>query len=104
MHCKAFLTQRTVPQIPPPLHPLASLSPPLLVGGGDTLAGRRGVRGVPILTRGQTLWYSMYFVNGTQDTKHAMNVVFSRALGHRYVDLGGLESAIKERESPINVL
>jgi hypothetical protein len=42
--------------------------------------------------------------NGTRDTKHTMNVVFSRALGHRHVDLGGLDSAIKERESPIYML
>jgi len=31
-----------------------------LVPGGGTLAGGRGGGGVPIRTRGQTLWYSRY--------------------------------------------
>jgi hypothetical protein len=34
--------------------------PPSLVHWGDTLACGRGCRGVPIRTRGQTLWYSRY--------------------------------------------
>jgi hypothetical protein len=50
---------------PPTPHPPTSrrVRPPTLVPGGDTV---EGVRGVPVRTRGQTLWYSryiyMYFV------------------------------------------
>jgi hypothetical protein len=45
---------------PPPPHPQASVSPPSFGsgGGGYTLAAGEG--GVPIPTRGQTLWYSRY--------------------------------------------
>ncbi len=34
--------------------------PPLFGSGGNILAGGRGSGGVPIRTRGQTLWYSRY--------------------------------------------
>jgi hypothetical protein len=112
VHCKAFMlkTQRTVPctDYPTPSSAGESVLPPPCSGRGDTLAGggERG-KGSPNSDEGtDTVVFSVftYFVNGTQDTKHAMNVVFSRALGHRHVDLGGLESAIKERESPIYML
>ncbi len=49
---------------PPPPHPQASVSPPLWFrwrGEKHSLAGER-VRGVPIGTRGQTLWYSRYLL------------------------------------------
>jgi hypothetical protein len=44
---------------PQPSHPQVSVSPSPLVPGGEThsLAGE-GVGGVPIRTRGQTLWYT----------------------------------------------
>jgi hypothetical protein len=46
---------------PRPPHPQASM-PPRPSGGKDTVAhGRRSGR-VPIRTKGQTLWYSMYFM------------------------------------------
>jgi hypothetical protein len=52
---------------PPPPHPQASVSPPPFGSGGggwggagDTLPCRRRGGGVPIRTRGQILWYSMY--------------------------------------------
>ncbi len=46
---------------PRPPHPQASM-PPRPSGGKDTVArGRRSGR-APIRTRGQTLWYSMYFM------------------------------------------
>ncbi len=42
-------------------HPQASVfPPPRLVRGGYTLARGRGGGGVPVPTRGQTLWYSRY--------------------------------------------
>ncbi len=51
---------------PPPPHPQASLFPFLCFRGeGDTLAGGESGWGVLILTRGQTLWYSTYFVKQT---------------------------------------
>jgi hypothetical protein len=46
---------------PPTPHPQASVPPfPPGSGGRGTLAGGRGVGRVPIPTRGQTLWYSLY--------------------------------------------
>ncbi len=49
--------------VPQPPHPQASLPPPLVA---HSLAGEGTGGGVPIPTRGQTLWYSrnicMYFV------------------------------------------
>jgi hypothetical protein len=46
------------------MHPLTRrrVCSPLLWfrGGGYTLAAGEGVGGVPIQTRGQTLWYSRY--------------------------------------------
>ncbi len=37
-------------------------------GGGGTIASERGSGGVPLPTRGHTLWYTlyMYFVDGYQ--------------------------------------
>jgi hypothetical protein len=48
---------------PPPPHKQASVYPPplLVPGGGHTRLRERGW-GVPIRTRGQTLWYSRYTV------------------------------------------
>jgi hypothetical protein len=45
---------------PPTPHPQASAPSPLRFGGMGTLAGERGGGRVPIPTRGQTLWYSVY--------------------------------------------
>ncbi len=48
---------------PPPLpQPLTSVfpPPPLVPRGGTHSLGERGWGGVPIRTRGQTLWYSRY--------------------------------------------
>ncbi len=45
---------------PPPTPSHAGECVPLLVPGGDTLACGKGNGGVPIPTRGQTLWHSRY--------------------------------------------
>jgi hypothetical protein len=45
---------------PPLPHPQASVPPPFGSGGRDTLACGRGGGGLPIRTRGQTLWYFRY--------------------------------------------
>jgi hypothetical protein len=42
---------------PPPPHPQASLSPPMVQGGGAHSLGGEGRGGFPIPTSGQTLWY-----------------------------------------------
>ncbi len=44
---------------PPPPQPQASVPPTPLIPGGNTLLGERGW-GVPVRTRGQTLWYSTW--------------------------------------------
>jgi hypothetical protein len=45
--------------------------PPFGLGGGGTFACGRGVGGVPILTRGQTLWYNTL----GKYVLHALNVL-----------------------------
>ncbi len=57
----SFFSSRRKWDSPTP-HLQASLPPPPPPGSGrrGTLAGKRGVGGVPIPTRGHTLWYSLY--------------------------------------------
>ena len=46
---------------PSPLQAAVTPPPPPVPGGGSLASGRGG-RGVPIPTRGHTLWYSVYTV------------------------------------------
>ncbi len=66
-----------------PPHPLSRrrvCPPPFGPGGEGTLGCGRGVGGVPILTRGHTLWCSLY-----------ISTLWVRALGYRFYCVSALD-------------